>query len=190
MRWHRTKFPSVRKEKPVQCVGDLFRKEFVFVGINKCQQSRLAFTLIELLVVIAIIAILAALLLPALARAKSKAQLTKCISGQKQLGLALRMYCDNNRDFYPAYENWATWGGKKGTALGNVHGGLVNPTNRPLNKYTQNIEIYHCPADRGDSLRLPGGYTCWDSWGNSYLMVWGAERYAARHVGGDSLATG
>ena len=105
------------------------------------------FTLIELLVVIAIIAILAGLLLPALARSTAKAHNIKCISNQKQIGLSFMMYAGDNDESYPTLTNWATSGGKKGNS--NAYSGRTEIKDRPLNGYTQSVEVFYALQTKG-----------------------------------------
>jgi prepilin-type N-terminal cleavage/methylation domain-containing protein len=153
-------------------------------GIQTSIDKREGFTLIELLVVIAIIAILAAMLLPALASAKKKATRTACLNNNKQLCLAEQMYVNDNNDFFP----WPDWANDAAAPAGWLYKTLppqyshavynLNPAKFDNDRlkaiegglyyqYIPNAGVFRCPLD------LPGNFSAFWSRGNqlsSYCM--------------------
>ncbi len=146
------------------------------------------FSLIELLVVIAIISILAGLLFPVFAQARSKAREIVCISNLRQAGLAFSMYAQDYSGFYPyavdpadrdTPQIWNAFPAFKAEIP------LLPWVHEVLQPYIKSTELFHCPSDRGiviedfTGLRLDCLPTCYGKYGTSYLY---RTEIAARHL--------
>lgn len=128
------------------------------------QSARAGFTLIELLVVITIVAILAALIMPAVGRAQGRARNASCISQLRQLGLAMRMYADDHNQRMPAAELLPSMPLDPATPLPRIcdvlgpYVGKANPgSNAP------SAPVFKCPADRGRTYETEGSSYEWNA---------------------------
>jgi prepilin-type N-terminal cleavage/methylation domain-containing protein len=152
------------------------------------------FTLIELLVVIAIIAILAAMLLPALAKAKGKAQQAQCANNVKQINLAAHIYSGDSQDYLPE-PNWNPPWTARGWLYDGRNGLVPNLIAAPYNTnpqlayqggllwdYLRAIAVYRCPSER---IEDPGiNYNSRAQKLSSYLMNGAVNGYGS--IGGSS----
>ena len=145
-----------------------------------------AFTLIELLVVVAIIAVLAALLLPALSRAKEKARHIACISNLKQLTLAWLVYIDEFDDTLPRNEatftaslpgSWVLGSAPNDVDTKNIEAGTLFP-------YVKSTAVYRCPFRQIDCHRPARTAAVPDVY---LVRVFGRGRLRPRH--GSYVAT-
>ena len=122
-----------------------------------------AFSLLELLVVVAIIAILAGLLLPAISRSKAKAYDLVCVNNLKQLGVAARMYADENGQRLPSAEILPSLPIDPASPLPRIRDVLSAVLGMGASTNTNNASIFRCPRDRFDFYAKEGSSYEWNA---------------------------